>query len=138
MSECLIEHSGKIVKILDDNLVQVVIDAKSACSDCHSKSACGLADLKKKIIDVKTDGRIYNKGDDVVVVLEEKMGFTAVFYAYILPLIVIVSSLVGCNIVGYSDEIAGLLSIIVFLTYYFLLYLFRKKIAKYFIFNIKV
>ncbi len=137
MSENLIEHNGKIVNVVDGGLAQVVIDAKSACAGCHAKSACGLADLKKKVIDVNVGDGDYKKGDEVTVVLKQKMGFVAVFYAYVLPLILIVLSLAMSNIFSKGDVFAGMLAIVVFIVYYILLYLCRNRLSKYFVFELK-
>ena len=42
-----VQHEG-IVKSISTQTLEVSIISHSACSGCHAKSACGIADMKEK------------------------------------------------------------------------------------------
>ena len=44
-----VQHEG-IVKSISTQTLEVSIISHSACSGCHAKSACGIADMKEKVI----------------------------------------------------------------------------------------
>ena len=44
-----IGHDGVVRKVTGTG-IEVVIESQSACTGCHAKSACGMADVKQKII----------------------------------------------------------------------------------------
>ena len=43
-----VQHEG-IVKSISTQTLEVSIISHSACSGCHAKSACGIADMKEKV-----------------------------------------------------------------------------------------
>jgi sigma-E factor negative regulatory protein RseC len=57
--------------------------------------------------------------------------------AYILPFFVILIALIICTIIGLSEALAGIISILTLIPYFTLLYLFKNKLKKEFSFSIK-
>jgi sigma-E factor negative regulatory protein RseC len=129
-------HKG-IVKKSDDESVTVIITPESACSGCHVEGSCSLSGKVEKSVIVKGRYNV-NEGDNVTVSMKQSTGFIALFLGYVLPLIIVITSLIILVSLRYPELIAGLVSILSLLPYYLILYLFRKRINDNFIFSIKV
>lgn len=130
-----IDHTG-IVQSTDIKSVTVRISPSSACSGCHAEGSCNLSGKEDKIVEVH--GRYDVKpGDMVTVIMEQSMGFTALFLGYILPVIPVIAVLIILISKDVPELIAGLSSIAVLIPYYTILYLFRRKINEKFRFTLK-
>lgn len=129
----MILHDGKVIGT-EDNRVQVKITSSYACSDCHAKSICTAYESRGKIIDAKAQEPL-NNGDSVIIKMEEKFGWTALFYGFILPFILLVLVLFLLHALGSSEIETALSAIGSLIPYYMVLYFFRKKIEKDFIFK---
>ena len=132
----VIEHAGFITSI-DGDQVKVTIGTVSACSACHAKGACGASDMQDKVIDVKKPEFEISVGDAVTVVISKSLGYLALFLGYLLPLILILTFLIVLSELGYSELIAGVVSLGIVVPYYFILYLFRNRLKKTYAFSIK-
>ncbi|MCU0369903.1 MAG: SoxR reducing system RseC family protein [Bacteroidales bacterium] len=130
-------HPGIIESIQGDK-VSVRILSRSACSSCHAKGACTIADIEEKIIEADLDhpGK-WKPGDEVMVRMEESLGHKAVIMGYGLPLVVLVVSIVIFLSLFDHEGLAAILSVSMLVPYYFILYLFRKKLQKEFRFRIE-
>lgn len=132
-----ISHQGRVEHI-NDGHIQVRICQTSACASCVAKNLCNSSESKEKIIDVYVNKTSeYNIGDEVILLGSLSMGFSAVLWAYVVPLFVLVISLLF--LVSYTDnEALGAIGALVFLTiYYGILYLKRNALSKKFSFTIK-
>ena len=87
-------------------------------------------------VKILTDRSDRTLGDKVIVSLAPRFGFLAVFYGYILPLLVMLITLLTVVFAGFSELIAGLSSIIVLIPYYFWLFLNRARFRQQFNFKI--
>ncbi len=133
----MIEHEGIIEKINGNNITVRILQ-KSACSSCHAKGACMSADFKEKQVDVSDFSGKFVENEQVIIEGKESLGYKAILWAFVLPLVIILVALVlTLNLWNYSETEAALSSIIALIPYYILLYLFRNKMAKSFKFNIK-
>ncbi len=65
------------------------------------------------------------------------MGLKAVFLAYVLPLLMLLSSLFILNAILKNEGLAGLISLAGTAVYYIVLYQLRQKIEKQFNFVLK-
>ena len=133
MEEKRISHDG-IVDSLDDNEVLVRITSYAACSSCHARGACNVTEEKEKYLRVKTGPTNYSSGDKVRVVLAQSLGFRALFLAYVLPFLLVLSTLIIVSALGSSELIAGLVSLAVLPPYYIGLKMFRGKLERQFSF----
>lgn len=137
MASGTIIHPGIIEKISGDK-VFIRILSQSACSSCHAKAACTIADVEEKIIEAELDPAGNRKpGEEVMVKMEESMGHKAVLMGYVLPLIVLVGSIILFLSLFKNEGLAALLSILMLVPYYFALYLFRNRLKKEFRFRIE-
>lgn len=116
----------------------VKILSKSACSTCHAKGACSVADIEEKIVEVDRDKTMHwAPGDQVMVRMDESMGWKAVVAGYVAPLILLVGSIIIFLSVLHHEGLAALLSLLMLVPYYLVLYLFRNRLKKEFRFKVE-
>ena len=133
----MIEHEGIIEKI-SSNQVTVRILQQSACSACHAKGACTLADSKEKLIDVADSSGRFHENERVILEGKESMGYKAVVWAFVLPLVILITILVfATSRWNFSETEAAISALIALAPYYLILYLLRNKMANSFQFSIK-
>lgn len=130
-----IKHTGRVEKV-DPGSVTVKIISGAACSGCHAEGYCSLSGNVEKNVKVKGSYN-FSPGDKVTVEMKQSMGYNAVLIGYIIPFILLITSLIVFISVSIPEATAGLLSIGVLVPYYLAIYLFRKKIDENFIFTIK-
>lgn len=132
-----IEHEGIIVA-KEYQKLSIEITNKSMCGGCNARELCSSADVKQKIIEIEAPSAAsYTIGDKVTVVGSRRLALYAVVLAYVLPLIVVVAVLIACKQMGYSDGVAGGMSLAALPPYYLILYTLRNKLRKELIFRIK-
>jgi len=134
----LVCQEGRVVGFKNGK-IQVKILASSACAKCHARGLCTSLEMQEKIIDAlpSSDSPI-NIGDTVQVIMEEKLGLKAVFYGFLLPLILLLGVLFISYNLGSGEIGSAFWAIGSMIPYYLLLYVFRRKIEKDFIFKIEV
>ena len=116
----------------------VEIVSESACGACHARGLCSVSESAVKEITVPTSGwNDLKPGDEVNVNLKASMGHKAVWLAYVIPLVILMTFIVGFTEAGFSELVCGLSGIGAVVVYYFFLWLFRKKLQNEYIFNIK-
>lgn len=130
-----IEHEG-IVEQADGDRVKVRILSASACAACHAKGACTAADLQEKYIDASCDDT-YSPGDRVLLIGETKLGLKAAWWAYILPLFIMLVTLIITHAFTQNEPLSGLMSLGILIPYYLVIKLFYSKFLKTFSFTIK-
>ncbi len=130
-------HEGKIVKIETNNIV-VEILVNEACQQCDGKKSCMIFNEKRRLIDIACNNVAdYQLGEIVNVKMATSIGFIAVFYAYLLPVIVLIATFVIGHFFIKNEIIVILISFLIVSLYYYLLYLLRKKIEKKIVFTIQ-
>lgn len=133
----MIEHEGIIEKI-NDNQVTIRILQESACSACHAKGACMAADSKEKLVEVIDFSGQFQENERVIIEGKESMGYKAVFLAFVIPLILLISTLIlSLSLWNFSETGAASCAIAILIPYYLAIYFLRKKIANSFEFSIK-
>ncbi len=132
-----ISHTGKITGITPE-FTTVEIVSSSACSSCHAKGLCGMSEDKIKTIMVPTDPYAsYSVGDEVNVLLKKTMGLKAVWISYVIPLAILMILILSLSAVTVHEVYAGLGAVAGVALYYLVIYLFRDKLSKDFVFYIK-
>ncbi|MGN0189064.1 MAG: SoxR reducing system RseC family protein [Candidatus Cryptobacteroides sp.] len=132
-----ISHTGKIIEITPE-FTTVEIVSSSACSSCHAKGLCGMSEDKVKTIMVPTDPYAsYSEGDEVYVMLKKTMGLKAVWISYVIPLAILMILILSLSAVTVHEVYAGLGAVAGVALYYLVIYLFRDKLSKDFVFYIK-
>jgi len=134
-----IEHEGIVREIRPEN-VKVGFVAQPGCVGCHAKGVCNLEQQNGEILDVPFyGGEKFKIGEKVKIIIKESMGLKAVLYAYLLPFIlVIISLIVFVSIFGDDQELkAGFMALSILVPYYFMIYICRGKFKKDFSFTIE-
>lgn len=132
-----IHHQGTI-ETIKGNKVRVKIQNVSACAGCHAKGACNSADSSDKFVDVTiTQNQSFNIGQIVELVGNYSMGLKAALYAYILPFIIVLISLIIALSIFNNELIGGLIALGVLVPYYLTLYFTIQKFEKTFVFTIQ-
>lgn len=130
-----IEHQG-VIEEADGHRAKVRILSESACAACHAKGVCTAADLQEKLIDASCDQK-YSPGDRVTLVGESRLGLQAAWWAYILPLLLLLTTLIGTYTLTNNENLAGLLALVVLAPYFLIIKLLNNKFFKTFSFTIK-
>ena len=124
------EHKGNIIKI-EGNLITVKILQVSACAHCAEKKFCTLAESKEKEITVsETNPEAYSIGEEVNIITQKRQVFTAVLWAYILPLILLFIGVGVGTLLNLPEVHTALLGITAVAIYYVFLMAINKILSK--------
>ena len=132
----IISHPGIVEQVTDDKIIVKII-AMSACSSCHAKGMCNVADMEEKIVEVrKIPQRHFQKNDQVTVSMKKSLGSRAVLLGYIFPFGLMIATLLLVLFLAGDEGAAGLSAIFILIPYYWLLYIYRSKLKSTFSFTI--
>jgi sigma-E factor negative regulatory protein RseC len=131
-----IVHSGKVIETNPD-FTTVEIMVSSACSGCHAKGLCGMAEMEEKVIMVPTDPYQPRKvGDIVQVKTKMTMGLKAVWISYVIPLAVLMILILSLSAVVENEFLRGGIAIAGVGVYYFVIWLLKDRLSDQFEFYI--
>ena len=129
-------HPG-VVQECGRGLVRVRIASQSACGSCQSKTVCGMSEMQEKIVEVQVrDSSVYHPGQSVKVSLDKRLGFRALWLAYLLPFLIMVGLVVISLQLGGGEPLAALAALTGLGIYFTVLYRFRLLLRKRFHFTI--
>lgn len=142
----MIKHDGIVIALEDNGMVRVRILQTSACASCKAKTMCASAESKEKEILALFVGEEAKRregerqdiklGDEVVVMVQQKMGWKAILLAYMLPFVVMMAVVaIGNGLLGMREEVIGTLALCAMGVYYIVLGFFKDKIQKEFSFT---
>lgn len=145
----MIKHDGIVIAVNEDGMVRVRIVQTSACAACKAKAMCASAESKEKELTAfpvqEGSGSKLTVGDEVIVMVQQKMGWKAVLLAYLLPFVVMmgiiilgneVMSILGGGTPGKNSEaIIGTIALCSLAVYYIILGFFKDRIQKEFSFT---
>ena len=137
----MIKHDGIVIAVNGDGTVLVRIVQTSACAACKAKAMCASAESKEKEIVALFVGEEAKRregerqdiklGDEVVVMVQQKMGWKAILLAYMLPFIVMMTVVaIGNGLLGIREEVIGTAALCAMGVYYIVLGFFKDKIQK--------
>jgi sigma-E factor negative regulatory protein RseC len=130
-----ISHEA-IVKSVDNGSVTVSFSPGVSCSGCRAERSCGISGNSERIF--KVDGSFdLHPGEQVVVSIKGSQGYLALFLGYLLPLILVVSTLVILSSLRAGELVSGLSSFGILIPYYIILWIFRRFVGNRFSFTIK-
>ena len=159
----MIKHDGIIIALNEDGTALVRIVQTSACAACKAKAMCASAESAEKEMTVtlayphplpkgkgvNTAHQTYAIGDEVEVMVQQKMGWKAVVLAYLLPFFVMLAVMfIGNGLLAMGDGATGLLgdeakreavlgtvALCAMALYYLVLGMFKDKLQKEFSFT---
>ena len=133
----MIKHDGIIIALNEDGTALVRIIQTSACAACKAKAMCASAESAEKEMTVVLLGdEQWALGNEVEVMVQQRMGWKAVVLAYLLPFFVMLAvMLIGNTIWAVREEILGTVALCAMAMYYLVLGLFKDKLQKEFSFT---
>ena len=131
-----IRHRGFVKEVGEDSLIVNIVN-QSACSSCHAQGACTVADFQEKEIEISHFTKKYSRGQEVTIIFREAQGFAALFYGYILPFILVLTTLIIMTSVSNNELLGGLIALAVLIPYYTTLYFLRHLLKKVFKFELE-
>lgn len=132
-----ISHRGKILSITP-LITTVQIISSSACSSCHAAGFCALGEKAEKIVEVQTDPYGFHEvGDEVNLILKATAGLKAVWLAYAVPVVLLMLTILLMIKTGFGELTSALTGLGVVVLWYFVLWLFRKKLRNEYVFKIE-
>ena len=119
---------GVVREIYNDYLlVEVVL--QSACDGCHAKGFClssqGQGELMK--VHIQEPATSFQIGEKVTVYAAAKLEKKAVLLAYLLPLIILISTLLITYQITQHELIAALAALIFIAIYYIVIWSINKR-----------
>ena len=148
----MIKHDGIIIALNEDGTALVRIVQTSACAACKAKAMCASAESAEKEMTVVLLGdEQWAVGNEVEVMVQQKMGWKAVVLAYLLPFFVMLAVMfIGNGLLAMGDGATGLLgdeakreavlgtvALCAMALYYLVLGMFKDKLQKEFSFTAK-
>lgn len=121
-------HSAIVTQVFK-GYVTVILSEVSGCSTCQLKSACGADQVEVKEFKVLTGNEQYQKGDAVTIGMHQSMGLKAVFLAYVVPFIILMTVILLSQRI-LKEWVAGFLVITFIAVYYWLLKCMDHYISK--------
>jgi positive regulator of sigma E activity len=136
VTSTVIKHKGIVKRVTNNSLIVSIVN-QSACSTCHANGACSVADFQEKEIEINYLNPKYTPGKEVTVLFRESAGFTALFYGYILPFVIVLFTLILVFATTSNEALAGLSALGILVPYYITLYFFRHYLKKVFKFELE-
>ena len=132
----VVYHPGKVVSATEKEVL-VQVERGGACAGCSNKTACIFGDSTTQIIPIKTpQATSYTAGEDVTVSIKGSSGLKAVWYAYILPFVLLIATFILVRLLVDSEPLQILFALVPVAIYYIILYKRRDKMDKKFDFSI--
>ncbi len=124
-----VSHVGKVISA-EHGSVTVEIVSESACSACHASGLCGMSESATRTVTAFAGpSESYEPGETVEVVMKTSMGLKAVWISYVIPLAVFIILVLSLSAVRADELVCGLAGIAGVGLYYFLIWLFRDRLA---------
>ena len=130
----MIEHKGIIKEVFSDKVI-VQTEQFSACSGCYAKQVCSAFDKKERLMEIAISGKNFRIGDAVNITGKSSLGLSAVWYAFALPLILMLLPFTVKSI-RQNEGIASLTAFGILIIYYVILYAFRNKLKRKFVWKV--
>jgi sigma-E factor negative regulatory protein RseC len=134
-SAVCIEQKG-IVESVNNQRIVVRIDRGSACGHCSANGICNMAESTERVIELKDSTQTFAVGEWVGITISRSMGNKAVILGYLIPFVLLISSLLIFTAFKLSEWIVGVSSLLTLVPYFIILSLFRERLRKTFTFSI--
>lgn len=132
----MLRHTGIVKQVTPSSLIVSIIN-QSACSGCHVKGACTVADVQEKDIEITNFRNNYTPGSMVTVIFRESSGLRALFLGYVLPFLILLITLIIAIEVTGNELFGGIIALAMLVPYYFALYFTKDKLKKIFTFELE-
>lgn len=123
-----IERKTGFITKIDTYHIWVSISKKSACTSCHAKEFCISTDCKNFEVCLERNGEDYYLGEEIEILAPNKVGFVAIFLAFVIPLLLLLFSIIVFQVFISSSLYLGLFTVSILSVYYLFIYLMRAKL----------
>lgn len=121
-------HRGIIRKTQEGSTLVELVDGVE-CEACSIKGSCQMGETRENVFKVDFESEAYKDGEMVEVELSSSLAFSALFWAYIFPFLVLFTGLVIMT--NFLNEgLSGLIALAFLAIYYLMVYLNRKYFDK--------
>lgn len=125
----VVSHEG-IVQSVDGDKVMVRMTVSSACAGCHARHLCSSLDSQDKVVEAENLYKLpVEVGEKVTVTLQEKLAMRAVVLCFLAPFLLMFVLFILVNYLTDNELITSLVSLGSIAVYYYIVWLFRGKIA---------
>ncbi len=124
-------HIGRVVA-LEGGVVSVALDKLAACEGCRAKGKCSVSGGGEGSTSVMrvASSEAFAVGELVSVSITYRVGWTAVLFAYLIPLVLFLVSIVALITAGVGEGVAAGVTFGVVAIYYFGVYLLRERFER--------
>ncbi len=122
-----ISHKGVVVEV-NSQIATLFIQSNEECHSCSISEFCGQTDRERNTFHVPQND--LQKGDMVRLRIQPTIGTRAVFIAYIVPFLIILTLLIIGTFLGWKEWFSGTLSLLALVPYFFLVNLTKGKFKK--------
>ena len=137
MREGQIEHRGVVERVMSHG-IRVTIMQEAACAACAAASLCRSSESKEKSMDIVCqDATSYQVGQQVTVIGRLGLGLRATLWAYVVPLILMMTVLLAVSCLTGSESLGALSCLLALAPYYGVLYFLRDRLQRTFQFQVK-
>lgn len=137
MKKNIVTHPG-IIKKIEGNKIEIAIMVTSGCASCEIKGACSVSDVEEKSVMVTTANTDqYKIGQAITIEMKQSLGTWAVLLGYVFPFLVLFTGLLLFINIGIEQGLAGILSLLLLLPYYLILYFSRNYLGSRFNYSIR-
>jgi len=123
-----ITHEG-IVREEHDGMVRVEIVQQAACAACKAKQMCTASETMVKMVDAWAVEPM-QVGDKVMVSVSKKLGWKAVFLAFVIPFCILLLAVWALPYLIKNEAIVGTVALCLLAPYYLVLHLFSDKMKQ--------
>lgn len=103
----------------------------SACAGCHARHLCSSLDSRDKLVEAENLYHLpLEVGEKVTVTLQEKLAMKAVILCFLIPFLLMFALFILLNSLTKNELVASLVSLGSIAAYYYIVWLFRGKIAR--------
>ena len=131
-----IEYRG-VITAVRPGILQIEIRDETACAVCSAQKSCCMSGNREKRLEVPFTSGDYRPGDKVTVTGKTSMGLKAVLFAFILPLILILITLLAASSMKVGEREVALICLASLAIYFIIIYFFKNKFKKIFTFAVK-
>jgi sigma-E factor negative regulatory protein RseC len=128
-----ISHKGIVTGKTPDK-IKIEIRQYSSCVHCQVKGMCSFSEWRDRTIDAIGDEN-FEIGEEVLVRMEESIGWTVIAYAFLFPVIFMLLALFFIKAKTGNELFGALGGLGILFPYYAGLYLLKNKLHKKIIFQ---
>lgn len=110
----------------------------SGCASCEIKGSCTVSEVEEKSVMVTVDDPTqYKVNQTIIIEMKQSLGTWAVLLGYVFPFLVLFLCLIILLNLGMDQGMAGIISLLLLLPYYFTLYFLRNYLGSKFNYSIR-